>query len=156
MVSLLGGGHGAIFGDLLLRTASSRELVVVLELAEALRNALRREPGLGVVVPALNKSFTHHLDALQRAQREQLWWGQSPPKPVGVRVALVPSEVWGGVGGYSHVSWRCFMVPVATVMGPCFFFKKKPHYNIFSTLVITVIAGHIFWYFLTRKNDALD
>ena len=68
---LLGGGHRAVFGDLLLRTASSRELVVVLELAEALHNALCREPGLGVVVPALDKSFAHHLDALQRAQREQ-------------------------------------------------------------------------------------
>ena len=68
---LLGGGHGAVFGDLLLRTAPSRELVVVPELAEALRNALRREPGLRVVVPALDERFTHHLDALQGAQREQ-------------------------------------------------------------------------------------
>lgn len=45
---------------------------MVLELAEALRNALCRKPGLGIVVPALNKGFTDHLDALQRAEREKL------------------------------------------------------------------------------------
>lgn len=45
---------------------------MVLELAEALRDTLRRQPGLGVVVPALDQGFTHHLDALQRAQGEQL------------------------------------------------------------------------------------
>lgn len=71
--TLLGGGHGAIFRNLLLWTASSWELVMMLELAEAFRNTLRCEPGLRVVVPALYKSFTHHLDALQRAQRKQLW-----------------------------------------------------------------------------------
>ena len=42
----------------------------MLELAEALRHALRREPSLGVVVPALDKGLAHHLDALWRAQRE--------------------------------------------------------------------------------------
>lgn len=71
--TLLGSGHGAVFRDLLFRTASSTELVVVLELAEALCDTLRCEPGLGVVIPALNKGFAHHLDALQRRQREQLW-----------------------------------------------------------------------------------
>lgn len=45
---------------------------MVLELAEALGHALCRQPGLGVVVPALDEGLTHHLDALQGAQRKQL------------------------------------------------------------------------------------
>lgn len=44
---------------------------MVPELAEALGHALRRQPGLGVVVPALDERLTHHLDALQQAQRQR-------------------------------------------------------------------------------------
>lgn len=69
--ALLGSGHGAVFGNLLLGAAPSREPVVVLELTEALGHALCRQPGLGVMVPALDEGLTHHLDALQGAQREQ-------------------------------------------------------------------------------------
>lgn len=89
--ALLGRGHGAVFRDLLFRTAPSAELAVVPELAEALGDTLRREPGLGVVVPALDQGFAHHLDALrgrQGEQRERDGHRQTPR----AGVAAVPSE----------------------------------------------------------------
>lgn len=154
--TLLGSGHGAVFGDLLLWTASSRELVVVLELAKTLRNALCREPGLRVVVPALNKSFAHHLDALQRAQREQPWWGQSPPKPM---CQSCFSALWSS-GVYSCVSWRCFMGSAATVGGVhaflfFFFFKETllqyfQHFNCYCHFWACVLIPY------NKKKDALD
>ena len=62
---LFGSVEGAIFGDLLLRAAPPGEPVQVLQLAEALGHALRREPGLGVMVPAFGQRLAHRLDALQ-------------------------------------------------------------------------------------------
>lgn len=79
--ALLGGGHGAVLRNLLLGAAPPREPVVVPELAEALGHALRRQPRLGVVVPALDERLTDHLDALQGAQRQRPWGGQPPAAP---------------------------------------------------------------------------
>lgn len=147
--ALLGGGDGAVFGDLLLWTASSWELVVMLELAEALRHALRREPGLGVVVPALDKSFTHHLDALRRAQREQPWWGQSSPKPL---CESCFSALWSSGGGVIH---GCPGGALWALLLFFFFFKETllqyfQHFSWYCHLRACILIVY------NKKNDALD
>lgn len=152
--ALLGGGHGAVLGNLLLGAAPPREPVVVPELAEALGHALRRQPRLGVVVPALDERLTDHLDALQGAQTQRPWGG-SHQQRLAPRAASAPSEFWGPFhvcsGGslwdLMLLSWgRCFLFGV--------FFFRKPYYNIFSALVGTVISGHVVWY--NKNTDASD
>lgn len=54
-----------VLGDLHLRVGALGQLVQVLDVVEALGDAVRREPGLRVVVPALLYGGAHRLDALR-------------------------------------------------------------------------------------------
>lgn len=80
-----------------------------------------------------------------REHRESSHDGASHHQNPCVRVALVPSEVQG----YIHVfpggaSWALLLLLGGCMLFFSFFFLKKPYYNIFSTLIVTVISEHVF------------
>lgn len=113
LAELFGSVQGAMFRNLLFRAAPPRESVQMLQLAEAFCHALRSEPGLGVMVPALGQCLTHCLDALQgkmvhrhlRVSGGSRGQGSFPQPPPGPQHHLSPLQDTNALGPSDHRTW---------------------------------------------------